>query len=145
MRAAAAGLALLALTACVGPSRTDDDYRRKAANTAEAIASSVNTVRLGIDALREDRVQAAYLSRLVAEAEEDALAAQAAFDSVQPPSDGADGVHERLQKIEQDALDALRAVRVAVRRGHDGEAIGYADALARLADELDAFEKAPRA
>ena len=139
MRALVAGVALLALTACVGPSRSDADYKAKAANTAEAIASSVNTVRLGIDALRADRVQAAYLSRLVAEAEEDALAAQQAFDAVQPPSGTADDVHQRLQEIEQDALDALRAVRVAVRRGHDGEVIGYADALARTADALQGF------
>lgn len=139
MRTFAAGVALLALTACVGPSRSDADYKAKAANTAEAIASSVNTVRLGIDALRADRVQAAYLSRLVAEAEEDALSAQQAFDSVQPPSGTADDVHEALQEIAQDALDQLHAVRVAVRRGHDDEVIGYADALARSAEALEGF------
>jgi ABC-type amino acid transport substrate-binding protein len=145
MRTLVAGVALLALTACVGPSRSDADYKAKAANTAEAIASSVNTVRVGIDALRANRVQAAYLSRLVAEAEEDALSAQQAFDSVQPPSGTADDVHDRLQTIEQDALDALHAVRVAVRRGHDAEAIGYADALAQSAEKLRKFEEDPGA
>lgn len=145
MRAAAALAALLLATACVGPSRTDADYRAKAANTAEAIASAVESARFGVDALKRGNVPAAYLSRLVAEAEEDALAAQQSFDVVQPPSDHADAIHDALDEIVADALDSLRAVRIAVRRGQASEAISYGDRLADVAQRLHDFEESPRA
>lgn len=142
MRTYAAAAALLAAVACVGPSRTDADYESKAANTAEAVASSVETARFGAVAQAEGRMTAAYLARLVAEAEEDALAAQQAFDSVQPPSDHADEVHDHLDDLVQQALDLLRTARIDARRGHDLAPL--TDPLSKVGDALDAFEKDPR-
>jgi hypothetical protein len=141
MRRVAAVLAVvLAAGGCVGPSRTDADYRAKAANTAEAVRSSVGTARLGIDAAGERRVTGPYLTRLLAEAEEDALAAQASFDSVQPPSERADAVHDDLDELLTKALDALRALRIAVRRG-DLDHLG--DLGAGLAEVDEALERFP--
>jgi hypothetical protein len=141
--AAAALAATLLAAGCVSPSRTDRDYRRKAANTAEAVASSVNTVKLGADAARDGKVFGPYLSRLVAEAEEDALAAQQAFDSVQPPSATDDTVHDHLDELLTDALDLLREARLAVRRGELAHVASLSDKLTEAADALDAFEADP--
>jgi hypothetical protein len=140
--ASAALLALLATTGCVGPSRTDDDYARKAANTAEAVRSSVNTVRVGAHAVRQDRITGPYLSRLVAEAEEDAQAAQQAFDSVQPPSVQSDALHQQVDEVVQDALDLLRVARIAVRRGNLAEVARLDDRLQKAAEDLEALENA---
>jgi broad specificity phosphatase PhoE len=137
-------VALGAVTSCVGPSRTDDDYERKAANTAEAISSSLGTVQLGAENVLRRNVFGPYLSRLVAEAEDDAQSAQQAFDSVQPPSDRADEVHDHLDQLVQDALDLLRDARVAARRGDLAHVAGLRDALRKTADELDAFEADPK-
>jgi NTP pyrophosphatase (non-canonical NTP hydrolase) len=142
--AAAALLALTLATGCVGPSRTVEDYKDKAANTAEAVASSVQTARFGAQAAHDKRITAAYLSRLVAEAEEDALAAQASFDSVQPPGHEADDVHDHLDELLTDALDLLRSARLAARRGHDAELTALTDPLSEVGDKLDAFEQDPR-
>ena len=143
MRAAGGALVLVLLSGCAGPSRTDGDYRAKAANTAEAVVSAVNTARLALDALREDRVPAAYLTRLVAEAEEDALAAQQAFDSVQPPSEAADSVHDHLDELVNDALDALRTLRVGARRGDTATLLAETAPLADVAQRLEDFEEHP--
>jgi hypothetical protein len=144
-RAVAAALLGACVTAgCVSPSRTYDDYEHKAANTAEAIASSVSTVKLGADEAKDDRIFGPYLSRLVAEAEEDAQSAQSTFDSVQPPSERADDLHDHLDELVQDALDLLREARVAVRRGDRARLAQLRDALSKSADDLDAFEADPR-
>ncbi|HEU0130927.1 MAG TPA: hypothetical protein VFQ85_08055 [Mycobacteriales bacterium] len=140
---AGAALAACLATACVGPSRTDDDYRAKAANTAEAVRSSVGTARLAVRAADEKRAFGPYLTRLLAEAEEDALAAQQAFDSVQPPSERADHVHDDLDDLVTEALDALRELRVTVRRGEYAHLAENAAALAKVSDELAAFEEHP--
>jgi hypothetical protein len=142
VRAAAALLAATLLTGCVSPSRTDDDYAHKAANTAEAVASSVNTARLGVKAAREHRITGPYVSRLMAEAEEDAQAATDALDSVQPPSADADALHARLDELTGEALDVLRALRIAVRRGYPATKLDeIAAPLGHLAEELDAFQE----
>lgn len=140
---AALGCALLT-AGCVSPSRTDDDYRRKAANTAQAVASSVSTVFAGAEAARDGKVFGPYLSRLVAEAEDDALSAQQSFDSVQPPSGRSDDLHDHLDQLLQDALDVLREARLAARRGDLARVAQLRDALSKSADDLDAFEEHPR-
>jgi hypothetical protein len=140
---AGAVLAALLATACVGPSRTDDDYRAKASNTAEAVASSVGTARLAIRAADERKAFGPYLSRLLAEAEEDALAAQQSFDSVQPPSEQADHLHDDLDELITTALDALRELRITVRRGDYGHLGENAAALAKVHTDLETFEGQP--
>jgi hypothetical protein len=109
-------LASTALTACVGPSRTDDDYHRKAGNTAEAMRSAVESGRLVADLVLHDRAFGPYASIAASEAEQAAGGVQAAFDSVQPPSKAADEVRASLDPLLQEAAGALADLRIAVRR-----------------------------
>jgi hypothetical protein len=143
-RAATAAAALagcLALSGCVGPSRTDADYESKARNTAEAVASALNTVHVTAQAVRDGKVSVNYATRLVAEAEEDADAASTAFDAVQPPSDQADRVHDEVDGMVQEALDLLRVARLAVRRGHADVLVRIDQRVTEVADRLDRFEE----
>lgn len=142
MRGAVAVLALVAVSSagCVSPSRTDDDYRHKAANTAQTVASSLQSARLAVKAAADGRTFGPYLSRVLADVEEDADGAQASFDVVQPPSENADATHLELSGLLSDALDTLRALRVLARRGDLPKLRDAAQSLGDLADKLDAFQ-----
>ena len=130
---------VVALTACVGPSRTASDYESKARNTAEQVRSSLETVRLGLDAAAADRATLPYLSRLFGDAEEDAGAAQTAFEAVQPPDAASDEVRAELGGLVDDAVDALAAARIAIRRDDVDAALDGADELAASSEALQAF------
>ena len=129
MKRLAVLLVPLLATACVSPSRTDRDYELKAGNSAKAVASSVATALLAVDAATHKKAFGPYLSVVLGGAEEDASAVQSQFDSVQPPSKDADDVREALDEQLQDATDTLADLRIAVRRGE-------LDQLARIAEPL---------
>lgn len=135
-------LVVLGLVAgCAGSSRTDEDYRRKAANTAEAAASAVNTALLGVRAAGKDRVTGPYISVLLGEAESDLLAVQSTFETRQPPSAKADAVRDRLGRVLTDAADALADVRIAARRGAVRSLPETAEALPAVAKRLEGLER----
>ncbi|MGW7265149.1 hypothetical protein [Streptomyces sp. NPDC054842] len=140
--AAASVLAVVVLLGgCAGSSRSDEDYRSKAANTAEAAASAVNTALIGVRAAGRGDVSGPYVSTLLGEAESDLLAAQDTFESRQPPSEQADAVRERLGEVLQDADDALAGLRIAARRGEVRDLPEKARELPALADRLDRLER----
>src|SRR4051794_6315579 len=108
---------LLICTACVGPSRTDEDFELKAANTAEAVASAVATALLAADGAGDGKLSGNYVSVILGEAETDASAAQATFESYQPPSAAADQLRNDVDDLVSDAVDGLTALRITARRG----------------------------
>jgi hypothetical protein len=138
---ALAALAIAACASCAGPSRTDRDYELKAANTAEAVASAVNTARFGVDAAARGRAPANFLSVLLGEAEEDALGAQDSFDSRQPPSARSDRLRTALDGVLVEATDVLSQLRIAVRRGQLDRLADLAAPLPGLARQLETFEQ----
>ncbi len=141
---AAGALALVVVTAvagCAGSSRSDEDYRHKAANTAEAAASAVSTARLAVEAAGKGRLTGPYVSVLLGEAETDLLAAQGTFESRQPPGETADAVRERLGTLLDDAADALAEVRIGARRGEVREPAEHTGDLREAAGRLEDFEE----
>ncbi|WEH38345.1 hypothetical protein [Streptomyces sp. AM 2-1-1] len=127
----------MAVSGCAGSSRTDADFRLKAANTAETAASAVSTARIAVQAAGEGRVSGPYVSVLLGEAESDLLAAQSTFESRQPPGASADTVRERLGALLDEAADTLAEVRVEARRG---EVRGLADHTGDLRETVDRLE-----
>ena len=117
MKRLLAALLVLASAACVGPSRTDGDFELKAGNTAKAVASALGTARLAADAASRGDATSNYVSVVFGEAEKDASAAQATFDSYQPPSAAADKLRTDLDTTLSDAIDGLAALRITARRG----------------------------
>ena len=130
----AAALALVA--GCAGPSRTDDDFRHKAANTAEAIQGVIGSVQIAVDAATDGKVPGPYLSVTLAEADDDASDVTDLFDSVQPPSEAADKVRSDLDSVLQDVVTTLDDLRIAVRRGDIGQLAEIAKPLDSLNDKL---------
>jgi hypothetical protein len=130
-------LLLVLTTACVSPSRTDRDYELKAGNSAKAVASSVATALLGVQAAKEHRAPGPYLSVLLAGAEEDASSVQSQFDTVQPPSERADAIRKQLDDVLSAALDTLAELRITVRRGELDQLAEIAKPLEPVLEDLE--------
>lgn len=138
MRRVAAGLvAVLALTACAGPSRTTDDYGEKVEGTAKAVASAAQTALVGVGTVQHGNAYQPYLAILLRDAEDEAASAQATLDSVQPPSRAADAMHDEVAEVVTGVVEVLRALRIEVRRGHLSRLAEIAEPLTQLAERLD--------
>lgn len=138
---AAVVVGLSAVTACAGPSRTEDDYRHKVANTAETMSGIVGTVQVALKASSRDRVPAPYLSVTLAEADDDASAVVDTFDSVQPPDSASDELRSKLDDVLQQTVSTLDDLRIAVRRGHLDELPKLAQPLTGLSDKLEKLQE----
>jgi hypothetical protein len=132
-------LLLVLTTACVSSSRTDRDYELKAGNSAKAVASSVATALLGVEAAVKHKAGGPYLSVLLARAEEDAASVDAQFGSVQPPSERADAIREELEEQLSAALDVLATLRIMVRRGELDQLEELAEPLRPVLERLRAL------
>ena len=133
---------LLLLGACTGPVRSAGVYESKAGATAETVASAVETARLAVQAAQDGDAYGRYLTQVLAEAEEDADAAQGTFEGIQPPDRRADELRDRLDGLLGQATDTLAELRIAARRGHTAELAGPAAPLEELAGKLHAFAEA---
>jgi hypothetical protein len=124
-RVCAGGLAALSLlgvcTGCASSSRTDDDYRHKVANTAEALNGVLGTVEVAVRVVARDRVPAPYISVTFAEADDDAASTQGNFDAIQPPSAAADALRSKLDDAMQKTVSMLDDLRIAARRNRSAE------------------------
>jgi hypothetical protein len=130
------------LCACTGPVRSTDVCESKAGQTAETVASAVETARLAAGAAAADKAPGRYLVQVLVEAEEDAGAAQGTFDAIQPPDARADQLRATLDELLTEATDVLAELRVAARRGDLAALPHLAAPLADLSDKLDAFAEA---
>lgn len=111
------GLMSLVVPACVGPSRTAADYEEKAANTAEAASSTVETVRLVVGAASSGRATSRYTSLVISEAEVDAGSIAEGFRRVQPPTERVDALREELSVLLDRCTATPARLRIASYRG----------------------------
>jgi len=133
---------LLLLGACTGPVGSTNVYESKAGATAETVASAVETARLAVDAGSQGKAFGRYLTQVLAEASEDADAAQGTFDAIQPPDRRADELRGRLDELLGQATGTLAELRIAARRGQTGELAEPAEPLPEVAAKLDDFAEA---
>lgn len=136
-----AAVCCLAVSGCAGSSRTEEDYRLKAANTAEAAASAVATARLATAAAGRANATGAYVSVLLGEAEKDLAGAEQAFTSRQPPDENADRLRDEVNEALSEAGEALAAARIAARRGGSTALGGHTPALAKAQEKLERLEE----
>ena len=106
------------------------------------VASAVETAALAVDAADGGKAYGRYLTQVLAEAEEDADAAQGTFDAIQPPDRRADELRSRLDELLSQATDTLAELRIAARRGRFAELPKLAEPLPGVAEELDDFAEA---
>lgn len=140
-RGATAVLALALAAGCiahpVGPARTYGKYKGKAVTTATSALSSVETARMAAGAARDSF--GPYTATVVSDAEEEVLKAEGTFDSIQPPDERADALHDELSELLTNAADHVRDVRIAARRGEVGRLAEVAAPLQHDATRLREF------
>lgn len=138
------GCLLLALLAgCATPSLSYSDYQAKAATTAAAVMSSINTAVLGAQAWDRKQVTGAYADTVVSHAEQDAGSVINTFDSRQPPDERSIALKAKIDPPLQAASSALTDLRIAVRRGDRPKVHQALAALARPLLELGKLEELP--
>jgi len=128
--------------ACTGPVRSSSVYESKAGQTAEVVASAVQTALLAVDAAEHDQAYGRYLTQVLVEAEEDAGSAQGVFDGIQPPDDRADELRSHLDDLLTEATGALTELRIAARRGRFAELPELARPLPEVGRRLGDFAEA---
>src|SRR3954451_17054285 len=136
---AVAGLAAVVLASgCSSSSRTDDDYRHKVANTAQALNGALGTAQLAVRVAH--RTPAPYLSVTLADVDDDASATASNFDAIQPPSAAAARLRSQLDDVMQKTVSMLDDLRVAARRNRGGELRELAKPLPSLKRQLNKLE-----
>jgi hypothetical protein len=129
----------IVLAACVAPARSFDAYEGKAVATAREAVSAVQTARLAALAAGQGKAFGPSTSVAIADAEQDALGAQGAFDSIQPPDPAADRLRDTLDELLTAALSGISKLRISARRNELERLPAVAVPLGRVADALDRF------
>ncbi|HEY9376891.1 MAG TPA: hypothetical protein VIQ02_07325 [Jiangellaceae bacterium] len=133
--AALAVLLGLGMGGCVTPATGTDSYRGKASMSVEAAISEVESTRITVQALLDDRMLAPYADETITASETALDSIAAAFGSVQPPV-GSDELRETVTTLVSDAEDAVAAARIGARRSDRVELIQAMSQLDVVADEL---------
>jgi hypothetical protein len=135
-----AALLLLTAAGCVGTARTHDQYVEKAANTAEAARSAVETARLLVDATARGNSTGPYASRTLDDVEGSLASVTGQFGSVQPPGRDGDRLRTRLLALLQQCESVLAELRITARRGQLDRLAALAAPLPRLSERLARYE-----
>jgi hypothetical protein len=131
-----------AVVGCTGPVRSDDVYASKAAATARAEASAVQTALLVVQQAGERRLFGRTVAQALAEAASDGRDIQSTFDAIQPPDHRADLLRSQLDELLAAAVSDLEDLRTAGRRGDLAALPKLAAPLQGLGDKLDRFQQA---
>lgn len=131
-------LAVLA-AGCVGPARSESDYRADVSNTAKAAISAVEGTQLIVEALVEDKAAAAYVSRRLTEDEQEIQATITAFASVQPPTREMDAVRSDVLKLLEEASTVVGEMRIAAFRDNHAKVISLAEPLPEISSSLGRY------
>jgi hypothetical protein len=135
-------LIVVLLSGCTGPVRSFAVYGSKAGQTAKAVGSAVETARLAVSVTSADKAYGRYVAQVLAEAEEDATAAQGTFDAIQPPDRRADRRRSDLDDLLTQAVSSLADMRIAARRGDLTDLPRLAAPLAEVSGVLADFSQA---
>ena len=125
----------------VGAAQSYGKYEGKAVTTAKSALSDVATVQLAARTASEGRSFGPYVSVVISDAEEGLSKVQGTFDSIQPPNEQADKLQSELDQLLSDAVQHVRDVRVAVRRGELNALAKTAAPLAKDARKLQRFQE----
>jgi hypothetical protein len=134
--------AVLVLCSCVGPARSFDAYGGKAADTADSVASAVETARLAVEVAAAGRAFAPDLSVVLGEAERDARGSLDIFASIQPPDARSAELRAQLLDLIERAETILSNLRIAARWGDLDRLPDIGHPLASLGGELTDFSEA---
>jgi hypothetical protein len=122
------------------PPKGADGYRERAAATAEGLVSQLETARLWAETESEGRALPTTALVGFEEAEEDAEASAAQFESYEPPS-GLAELREELVALAGEATEALARLRIAAQQERWRDVPELSRPLAGLSRRLSSFEE----
>jgi hypothetical protein len=125
----------------IGAARTFDKYRGKAVTSAEVAESAAETVLLMARTASAGNAFGPYSARVVSDAEESLSGVQGTFDSIQPPDGRAAELGATVDTLIGDALEHVRDVRIAARRGELAQLHEIARPIASDVRKLEAFQE----
>jgi hypothetical protein len=133
-------VAVAAVAYVVAPPKGLDGYRESAAASAKTLDSQIQTAALWSEVLDQDKTTTPAAMVGLEEAEGDANATASDFEGYEPPA-GARALRSRFAALAAEAIDALRALRVAAQQGRWDEVPKLGAPLSGLSDELARFEE----
>jgi hypothetical protein len=136
-----ASCVIASCTQVMGPTRSYARYEEKAAATADAVLSAVRTASLVAEGAVDGDLFGPYTSVVLSEAEAAAAGAQSTFDGIQPPDGRSDALRDDLGRLLDRAVDELTDLRIEARRSQTAGLGAHGPALARIADDLEAFSE----
>lgn len=107
---------IVAVGACVSPTRSYDQFEDKLAVGAETALSAVATTRKTVNLALEQGAFAPYLSVLAEDAEEEISEVDSEVAAIQPPDARSDQLREALGSILGPAADAIERTRILLKR-----------------------------
>lgn len=131
----------LAVSGCVGPTRTETALRKQASMSAESAVSDLQTIDVAVGTQLDGDAWWAYTDRVVTTSEEAVGTVADTFSSRQPPEPDTDSVYDRVSTALSDASDLAADVRIAVRRHDSDELSGLRPKLGRLTRRLERLER----
>lgn len=141
-RAVTAVLVLLCtLTGCAGPTLTEEHYRSQASRSAGSAVSELETIRLAVRGLLDDRAWRQYVDVVVTDAETALSSIDSTLSSRQPVNEDADRVAERVGTALGEAVTLAGDVRIALRRHERGTLRQSLPKLSALSSRLEHLEQ----
>ena len=138
---AAAVATVAAIWYVEAPPRSEREYGERAVLTAELLRSQVESARLTVRAVREQRTTHALAVVLLRDTDRDATATERDFLAWNPPAGAARGVRADVATLASDVTSALGELRIAAEDGRWKRLEAFARPLPDLRERLDALAR----
>lgn len=134
---AAVACALVALGGCVAPAYNDSQYRSKVAATASDAVSTIESVRLAVEATSRHRLPTNPIDVAISDQEDILDSVAGTFSSVQPPDAAMEQLRDQVLALLDDARTHLEAARIAYRNNDVDAAEVAIEAAEPVSKQLD--------
>lgn len=125
---------------CVGPARSEADYRADISNTAKIAAGAVASAALTVQAVAAEKSTSPYMGRRLTEDEQMLQSTITAFGSVQPPTRAMDDLRTQLVTVLEEASGAVGDLRIAAFRDDRHRVVELGRKLPELVERIRAYE-----
>lgn len=129
------------LAGCAAPTLSYSTYRYEVAQTASQVGSALSSARIAATLDLQGKMALSVTDTVVSNAESDADSAQETLETRQPPDDRSQRLYGRASTTIEDAVDAVRALRMAVGAGKTAKMRSLVKALETHERKLQQLQK----
>lgn len=129
------------LVACAAPTLSYSTYRYEVAETARQVSSALGSARIAAMLDLRGGMALSVTDTVVSDAESDADSAQETFETRQPPDNRSELLHQRASTAVSNAVDEVRALRIAVGANQTGRMRSLVTSLNTQRGKLQQLQK----